>query len=1000
MFLFWLLFKSRNKTFARNKTVSSILCFQMDLSPKKRGIRHGVKAAKRFIKDAEAEAEKKENRKLFRPVLCKELIRARELGYKLRGNNIGPERITLPYRLKHSMIGQGRCGKPMSKDKLNRESAVLEHDALLKDEDKGKGKNGEESVSRMRRRDKDKGENGEGVSRMRRKDRATSVSKETCNFYEDVEEREPDASEKMAERTGDLNSGNRSGDLNEDLEPIDYSTHGKRTQDFEEENHTIESLNKREEEDTERTAKLNKGAKRKLFNSDKFPDGPEGNMISMRRVKQGGKSASKPLSLSKKNVETAIIPEKSRKLSPEKTRQNDELPGIVGENKEIVGEENRDKRNKQNTEELSGKNGDTNMDVGEKSGNDLKDVKGDDRKKETEQSITKIVEGTGSQDLGEEFVQEKIAKKKQAEKTSPPFKLLWSCDIDEYIPSQDPYSGLKACLRSSITTQRNEKPRFGVETATSNQEKIQNSRQLSNPLLELDRIINKGKPRRENKELRALEVNNEIIPDMFPDSDLYRSKYRDQEVEFRPRYENQDLDVRPRYKDQKVENRPRYKDQELNAKPRYKDQEVEVGPRFKDQELEIRPRYKDQELDVRPRYKDQELDVRPRYKDQELDVRPRYKDQELNVGPRYIDQELEIRTRYNDQELNVRSKYNDQGLNVRPTYDKKLDMKPRFKDIELGFRPRYNDGDADIMPRFNLYEIGLRPGNRDQKLSVGPRFEVQKNDFFTRYNHQTYCNDQENAARSSYENPAINITLKYPDQDNVLSKERPRFLNSEEVTRRRYQPQELDIISPYFNQDNHLQSRYREIEKRPRALDQEKSNYLDIENDLMPRYPDGFMSRDSDQENDLTSSFLDLGSDLRPRGLDQENISKRILHHLNQQIWTNQSKGSGLPDIKAAPIDDDPIFSFSPSRRKRLYLYSNPARFNVKSQHSDFLQCFPSAPLDAPGSTAPSIYRGIDASRPRAAYDELPVDTLAAAEYLANTEYIRDIKHKYPDHLF
>ncbi len=46
---------------------------------------------------------------------------------------------------------------------------------------------------------------------------------------------------------------------------------------------------------------------------------------------------------------------------------------------------------------MSGKNGDTNMDVGEKSGNDLKDVKGDDRKKETEQSITKIVEGTESQ---------------------------------------------------------------------------------------------------------------------------------------------------------------------------------------------------------------------------------------------------------------------------------------------------------------------------------------------------------------------------------------------------------------------------------------------------------------------------------------------------------------------------------------------------------------------------------------------------------------------------
>lgn len=32
-------------------------------------------------------------------------------------------------------------------------------------------------------------------------------------------------------------------------------------------------------------------------------------------------------------------------------------------------------------------------------------------------------------------------------KTSPPFKLLWSCDIDEYMPSRDPYSGLKACLR-------------------------------------------------------------------------------------------------------------------------------------------------------------------------------------------------------------------------------------------------------------------------------------------------------------------------------------------------------------------------------------------------------------------------------------------------------------------------------------------------------------------------------------------------------------------------
>jgi len=35
----------------------------------------------------------------------------------------------------------------------------------------------------------------------------------------------------------------------------------------------------------------------------------------------------------------------------------------------------------------------------------------------------------------------------KAVETSPPFKLLWSCDIDEYIPSQDPYSGLKACLR-------------------------------------------------------------------------------------------------------------------------------------------------------------------------------------------------------------------------------------------------------------------------------------------------------------------------------------------------------------------------------------------------------------------------------------------------------------------------------------------------------------------------------------------------------------------------
>ena len=454
---------------------------------------------------------------------------------------------------------------------------------------------------------------------------------------------------------------------------------------------------------------------------------------------------------------------------------------------------------------------------------------------------------------------------------------------------------------------------------------------------------------------------------MYPDSDLYRSKYKDQEVEFRPRYENQDLD----------------------DKPRYKDQEVEIGPRFKDQEL-----------DAKQRYKDQEVEIRPRYKDQELDVRPRYNAQELNVGPRYIDQELEIRPRYNDQELNVTSKYNDQGLDVRPTYDKKLDMKPRFKDIELGFRPRYNDEDADIMPRFNLYEIGLRPGNRDQKLNVGPRFEVQKNDFFTRYNHQTNCNDQENAASSSYENPAINITLKYPDQDNVLSKERPRFLNSEEVTRRGYQPQELDIISPYFNQDNHLQSRYREIEKRPRPLDEDRSNYLKIENDLMPRYPDGLMSRDSDQENELTSRYPDLGSDLRHLGLDQENISKRILHHLNQQIWTDQSQGSGLPDIKAAPIDDDPIFSFSPSRRERLYIYSNPARFKVNSQHSDFLQCFPSAPLDASGSTAPSIYRGIAASRPRAAYDELPVDTLAAAEYIANTEYIRDMKHKYPDHLF
>ena len=36
---------------------------------------------------------------------------------------------------------------------------------------------------------------------------------------------------------------------------------------------------------------------------------------------------------------------------------------------------------------MSGKNGDTNIDVGEKNG--------DDRKRETEQSITEMVEGTG-----------------------------------------------------------------------------------------------------------------------------------------------------------------------------------------------------------------------------------------------------------------------------------------------------------------------------------------------------------------------------------------------------------------------------------------------------------------------------------------------------------------------------------------------------------------------------------------------------------------------------
>ena len=48
------------------------------------------------------------------------------------------------------------------------------------DEDKGKGKKREEGVSRMMRRDKDKGENGEGVSKTRRQDRATSVSKGTA----------------------------------------------------------------------------------------------------------------------------------------------------------------------------------------------------------------------------------------------------------------------------------------------------------------------------------------------------------------------------------------------------------------------------------------------------------------------------------------------------------------------------------------------------------------------------------------------------------------------------------------------------------------------------------------------------------------------------------------------------------------------------------------------------------------------------------------------------
>ena len=429
-------------------------------------------------------------------------------------------------------------------------------------------------------------------------------------------------------------------------------------------------------------------------------------------------------------------------------------------------------------------------------------------------------------------------------------------------------------------------------------------------------------------------------------------------------------------------------------RPRYKDQEVEVRPRYKDQEVDVRTRYKDQELDVRPRYNDQELNVRPRYNDQELNVRPRYNDQELDVRPRYNDQELDIMPRY--QEPDVRSKYNDQELNVRPTYNKKLEMEPRFKDIELGFRPRYNDGDAD-MPRFNLHKIDLRPSNEDQKLNVGPRSEVQKNDFFTRYNPQTNCNDQENAARSSFENPVIHITLKYPDQDNVLSKgidqEKPCFLNSEEVTRHGYQRQELDIISPYFNQGNHLLSRCREVEKRPITLDKERSNYLDIENDLMPRYPD-VMSRYSNQEKDLTPRYL--GIDLRSKYLDQENISKNgFQYNPNQNIWTNQQQGSGLPGLQAASIDDDPIFSFSPSRRERLYLYSNPARFNVNSQHSDSFQGFPSAPLDAPGSTAPSIYPGTTASRRRDAYDDLPVDTLAAAEFLADTEYTRDFKHKY-----
>ena len=57
-----------------------------------------------------------------------------------------------------------------------------------------------------------------------------AVLVETCNFHEDSEARELDALDKMAERTGDLNDGNRSEDLNEEVEPIDYSVRGKRTQ--------------------------------------------------------------------------------------------------------------------------------------------------------------------------------------------------------------------------------------------------------------------------------------------------------------------------------------------------------------------------------------------------------------------------------------------------------------------------------------------------------------------------------------------------------------------------------------------------------------------------------------------------------------------------------------------------------------------------------------------------------------------------------------------------